>query len=147
MSIMDAKLELSDAQAVTVSTRTASTNFVDLGAASLYIGAGTPLYLNVRVNTTFVGGGESSGALTTHLMDGAHTSGVCSGTTLLSKTIATSLLAAGKWIMRVPIPVEGYMRFLRLRYVNSRATTAYTAGKIDAWVSGATPDTNVGIST
>lgn len=146
MSIMDAKLELSDAQAITKSTRTASTNFIDLGAASLYVGAGTPLYLNVRVNTLFAGGG-ATGSLTTHLMDGAHTSGVCSGTTLLSKTISNSLLTAGKWIMRVAIPVEGYMRFLRLRYVNSQGTTEYTAGKVDAWISGATPETNVGVST
>lgn len=147
MTIMDAKLELSDAQAITVSTQTASANFIDLGAAALYIGVGTPLYLNVRVNTTFVGGGESSSTLSCQLMDGAHTSGVCTGTTLLTKTIATSLLAAGKWIMRVPIPFEGYMRFLRLRYVNSRATTAFTAGKVDSWISGATPDSNVGVST
>ena len=147
MTIMDKPLVLSDAQAITKNTRTASTNFIDLGAASLYIGAGTPLYLNVRVNTTFVGGGESGTALTVHLMDGAHTSGVCSGTTLLSKTITTSLLAKGKSIMRVALPNEGYMRFLRLRYVNSSATTAWTAGAADAWITGATPETNVGATT
>ena len=147
MGIMDAKLEFSDAQTVSADTQTASTNFIDLGAAALYIGVGTPLYLNVRVNTTFVGGGESAGSLTVQLFDGAHTSGVCTGTKLSSKTVATSLLAAGKSICRVPIPFEGYMRFLRLRYVGSRATTAYTAGKVDAWISGATPDSNVGIST
>lgn len=147
MTIMDKKMVLSDAQAITFSTQTASTNFIDLGADSLYIGAGTPLYLNVRVNTTFVGGGESGGSLTVHLMDGAHTSGVCSGTTLLSKTIVTSLLAKGKSIMRVAIPNEGYMRFLRLRYVNSRATTAFTAGAVDSFITGATPETNVGATT
>lgn len=147
MGIMDAKLVLSDAQGLTTCTRTASTNFIDLGAASLYIGVGTPLYLNIRVNTTMVGGGESGTALTCHLMDGAHTSGVCTGSTLISRTVATSLLAAGKWIMRVPLPFEGYMRFLRLRYVNSSEDTAWTAGKVDSWISGATPDSNVGVST
>lgn len=143
MGVMDAKLELSDAQSITDSAN--STNLVDLGAGSLYIGAGTPLYLNVRVNTTLVGGGQSSGSLTVNLMEGANT--ICTGTTLASKTIATSLLAAGKWIMRIPIPFEGYMRYLRVYYNNSRATTSFTAGKIDAWISAATPDSNVGIST
>lgn len=146
MAIMDAKLVLSDNQAITKCTQTASTNFIDLGAASLYIGVGTPLYLNIRVGETFVAGG-ATGDLTIKLMDGASTSGVCTGTTLITKTISNSLLAKGKKFLTQSLPAEGYMRCLRLRYINSNADTEYTAGKFDSWISGATPGSNVGVST
>lgn len=148
MSIMDLKLELSDAQALTVAaTGILSTNYIKLAAAKLAVGDGTPLYVNVRVHTAFTGADTtSSGTLKVHLAEGANSQ--CSDADILTKTMvnasAGTALTAGKWIMRVPIPYGVSKQFLRLRYVNSSADTAFTAGKVDAWISGATPETNVG---
>lgn len=146
MAIMDLKLELSDAQTICFTdtqTGTASTNLLDLGAAKLAIGAGTPLYLNIRVCQADFANDGTTASITFNL----HAStGAAFGITsyVMSRKVIQADLTAGSWIMRVPIPSELERRYLRLRYVNSNVTTGFTAGQVDSWISAAVPETNVG---
>lgn len=146
MAIMDLKLELSDAQTICFSngaTSTASTNTLDLGAADLAIGAGTPLYLSIRVCQVDFTNLSTTATITFNL---EASTGAAFGITsyVMSRKVIETDLTAGAWIMRVPIPYELERRWLRLRYVNSNVTTGFTAGQVDAWVSAAVPETNVG---
>jgi len=131
MAILDKKLELSDAQAIT-SANDRSEGQIDLGAANLQIGAGTPLYLNVRLNTGFT---SSSNTLTIDLYTHTGTMTEATGTKILEvmkATAASSLGTAGTWIFRGIIPYEVLMQFVALRYTISGTLAA---GKIDAWIS------------
>jgi hypothetical protein len=67
VGILDDKLLLSDKQRIcftAATTRTLSTNLIDLGAEDLGIGAGTPLYLSIRTCATFTHGAPLTGGIT-----------------------------------------------------------------------------------
>lgn len=143
MAILDVKLSLSDAQAITATDR--SEGEIDLGSLvgtdgstqiSCPIGAGTPLYLNVRTNTAFT---SSSETITIDLY--THTSSMAvdgtDGTKLLELQAATAVSAspyatAGTWIFRGIIPYESIQRYIALRYTCSDSPEA---GKFDAYIS------------
>lgn len=148
MSIMDLKLELSDDQAITAastaSTWIASTNTIDLGAESLAIGAGTPLYLNIRVGSAAINPTASMTVSTCQFRLSQGASSAATGSTVIETPAIQCLgLTAGKWVLRVAIPQELTNRYLKLLYIKS-ARTKFTSGKVDAWISAATPDTDVG---
>jgi len=132
MAILDQKLSLSDAQAITTTDR--SEGEINLGAANIQIGAGTPLYLNVRTNTGFTSSSETIAIdLYTHTASMSHST----GTKILELKAATAVSAspyatAGTWVFRGIIPYEALMQYMALRYTCS-ATPA--AGKFDAWIS------------
>ena len=132
MAILDKKLELCDAQAITATDR--SEGQIDLGAANLQVGAGTPLYLNIRTNTGFTSSSETIIIdLYTHDASMSETT----GTKILEVKASTAVSAspyatAGTWVFRGIIPYEALMQFVALRFTCS-ATPA--TGKFDAWIS------------
>lgn len=108
---------------------------IDLGTAR-DIGQGNPIYLVVQVDTTATSGGAAtlqiklaSDAQAAIATDGSATEHV------VSPTIAVASLTAGKRILVVAIPYEGnvYERYLGILQVTG--TAAFTAGKIDAFLT------------
>jgi len=150
MSIMDLKLELADNQAMSASnTQLAMTNVLDLGnlaAKNLAIGPGTPLYLNIRIVRAVTGHPTTwDTSCSFKLQEGA--SAVASGSfTGQEFKNPIELLTAGKWIARAPLDYNvASKRYLRLLFSKNGSTAkALTAGSVDAWISAAVPETNVG---
>lgn len=150
MSIMDIKLVLADNQAMSAAnTQLAMTNVLDLGnlaAKDLKIGPGTPLYLNIRMNRA-VSSPSTTQDTSCRFKLQSGLSAVASGSfTGQEFNNPIELLTAGKWIARCPLDYNvTTQRYLRLLFVK-KAETAYAlgGGSVDAWISGATPETNVG---
>lgn len=127
MALFDALFEFSDAQAITTDAQ--STNVLDMQAADLEMGAGEPIWLNVRVGTAFAGGTSLAVSLYAHTA----TTSINSGTQIIATgTIAQASLTANAWIIRVPLPVNfDEERYIGLYYDD---TGAFTAGTVDAWL-------------
>ena len=153
MSIMDAKLVFSDCQtfaSTDLTTQAASTNIIDLGAEDLKIGAGTPLYLNIRCAESFTTNLGTTGYLVFKLDHDTGSTFVDTSPSLIEKKINISdvvtIGSANRWILRQALPAGDIKRYLRLIYVRGLdASTAFTGGiHFDAWISSATPDRDVG---
>lgn len=127
MAILDKQLEFSDAQAVTATA--ASTNVIDLDTAAPNIGSsGTPIYAEVRVNTTCTSGGSAT--IDAVLQDSADNSSFA--TLVAPAQVAVAAATAGVVIMRVPLPAK-HRRYLRINY--TIGTANLTAGKFDAFLT------------
>lgn len=146
MSIMDAKLVLSDKQRICFTaagaTQTLSTNLIDLGAEDLEIGAGTPLYLSVRTCNTWTSGAPLTGSLTIKLKSATGTA-FNDTASILEKTMQNSTLSANQTLLAVSLPPTTN-RYLRLAYVKGATGTGFTNSFVDAWLHGAAPETDVG---
>jgi len=136
--ILDSKLEFSDAQAIclSIATSTDSTNVLDLQVADPNIGAGTPIWLIVRVNTLF------APTLATLLVeprdaDGANSLSLATAI-MFSKTFSGSLdeLEAGDILISMPLPAN-IRRYMKILYTTAGSTL--TAGKLDAFLSLTAP--------
>lgn len=136
MSIKDALLIFSDAQALTATAD--SENIIDLGAGEDAWGTavtapefaqGKPMWLNVVVQTALDSAGEAA-TLTTTLRTGAKTEAITTSA-LTGRTIAEASLVAGYCILSVPLPM-GLSRYLKLIY--TVGTENFTSGAIDAWI-------------
>lgn len=129
--ILDAKLLMSDAQAMahTTAATYASTNVVDTGVASSSIGAGEPIFVHCRVGTLFAGS-----ASTTWSFKLQHSASESTGYTDLLTYSATTYtnLTAGKKIFNQALPVTS-SRYLKMLY--TMAGSATTGGTVDAWLS------------
>jgi hypothetical protein len=128
MAIYDAMFEFSDEQAITADAQ--STNVLDLQSADLNMGAGEPVYLNVRVGPTDFAGGTS---LKVSLYSHTAATSINSGTEIISSgTILQAALTKGAWIMRVALPAD----FDRDRYIGLYYddTGEFTAGSVNAWL-------------
>jgi hypothetical protein len=151
MAIMDKKLELADDQAMTAAnTQLALTNVIDLGnlsnAKDYAIGPGTPLYLNIRINRAVTGHPttwDTSCSFKVQQGDSTVASGSFTGQEFNNPI---ELLTAGKWIARCPLDYNvNTKRYLRLLFSKNGSTAkALTTGSVDAWISPAVPETNVG---
>ena len=134
MAIFDAMWELSDAQDISQAAGTvASTNIIDWTQADLEMGAGEPVWLNVRIAAEV----DSSGDAGTLVVALCHdtVAPIDSSSTVLFQTSALveGSFAAGAWILRMPLPYnvdDG--RIMGLLYTIGGETT--TAGTIDAWI-------------
>ena len=130
MAIFDAMLELADDLVMySDTTDVISTNVIDFQQTDLEMGAGTPLYLNIRVGTT----DWSAVSTVVFKLMGHSTTTITSGTTILATpSITCSTLDAGVWVLRVALPVNVDDN----RYVGLVATCAgtETAGTINAWL-------------
>jgi len=130
MAILDVLFEFSDDQAIT-GTDAQSTDVLDWGSGmeDLEMGAGTPIYLNIRIGTVFAGGTSIAFSLYTHT---AATS-INSGTEIFTTpAIATASLTAGAWILRIPLPVNcDENRYFGLYY---DVTGTMSGGTINAWL-------------
>lgn len=130
MSIMDFLCELSDNQDLEgTAATTQSTHNIDWGAQDLNIGAGEPVYLNIKVSEAFGG----AGTVNFKLMSDSTTT-VTSGTLIYETgTIAYTVLVLGYEVLRMPLPVAvDAEQITALVYVNSGTLSS---GKIDAWLS------------
>lgn len=146
MALFDIMFEFSDAQDIFTGTATkAATNVIDMQASDLEMGAGEPIWLNIRVTTAFAGAGTATFKL---VSDTDATMDASSIESLQTEPFAiTSIDAAGDWVYRGPIPVD----FDRNQYVGLVCTCSgnMTAGAIDAWLdhgSQSSYDTQVSTS-
>lgn len=127
MSMIDKFLQLSAAQAITVTAP--STDVIDAGAtksASIGrdIGSGEPLYLEVSVATAMTG----AGTLTIALQDSADNSSFAD--VLALPAIAVAALTAGKTYY-LPLPA-GMRRYIRANYTITSGP--FTGGTINAQI-------------
>lgn len=116
MSIIDKFLQISNAQAVTVTA--VSTDVIDAGATKAAgigrdLGGGTQLFLEICVSTTFTAGGAATLAIA--LQDSADNSSFADVLSL--PAIAVASLVAG---LRLYIPLPAKMR----RYIRANYTVA-----------------------
>ena len=105
MSMVDARLEFSSAQALTASAD--STNVVDLTQTARQIGAGRPMFVhfNVTVAADFTSADET---YTFGVATGAATS---LGTVLSSRAIVAGTLVAG-YNFTMAVPTTGVLRYI-----------------------------------
>jgi len=125
MSLVDARLELSSAQALTASAD--STNVVDLSQTARQIGAGRPMYVhfNVTVAADFTSSDET---YTFGVATGAATS---LGTVLASRAIVATTLVAG-YNFSIAVPMDGVLRYVGVEYVLAGTSPSVT---VDAYLS------------
>jgi hypothetical protein len=126
--MMDAALVISDAQAITTTAN--GTNILKLSATSgVNKGKGTPLYLHVRVNTTFVATAAGTLSVGVYTADTSATATLCA----LPISLAKGTLVKGYDIINMPLPAAPPLaQFIKCVY--TQGTSVFTAGKIDAWI-------------
>ncbi len=136
MAIFDAMLEFSDDQDIganSASSTEASTNVFNFTQSDLEMGAGEPLWLNIKMGTEAL---LSAGSCTLTVALCRDTDGtIDSSSTVIwqSGAIPKASLGAGEWIMRMPLPYNvDEDAFIGLLY--TIGTTASTAGKVDAFI-------------
>jgi hypothetical protein len=147
MSIMDAKLEFYDAQALAGSTAaTFAGNTIDLGPAKDWngtainpnTGRGNPVYIHARVGTA--GAGESATATLAVFLQHGATNSPASFSNLMNMNLAGSAsmtlnkLTAGKLVYSGAIPVN-CKRYLRVKSTIGGGTI--TGGTLDVWMDAA----------
>lgn len=132
MALFDVLFEFSDAQDIFTSTASKSaTNTIDMQAADLEMGAGEPVWLNIRTSTTFAGAGTASFSLVNDVNATIDGSSVIMLSTALF-AIGSAQLTVGGWALRTPLPND----FDSDRFIGVICTCsgAMTAGAIDAWL-------------
>jgi len=122
--ILDKALQLSDAQAVTVTAP--STNVIDMGVLGDAIDR--ELYLVIRVNTTCTAAGAATVVFDLET-DSAVGFGASPSDLWAITAVAKATLVAGYEVARLRIPA-GADRYIRLNY--TVATGPLTAGAFDA---------------
>lgn len=140
MAILDEKLELCDSTQINCTTDETSIlgDIINLGAADLNIGAGTPLELNILVNTTPTAAATTTLALYTHA-----TSAVASGSAIMTFQSINSSHTAGTYIFRGRLPTS-IDRSKYIGLVATGSTTVDAVGCLDAWINLAS-DTDFGL--
>jgi len=136
MAIFDALFELSDDQDIganSASSTEASTHVINFTQSDLEMGAGEPLWLNVRMGTEAL---LSTGAATLTVALCRDTDGtVDSSSTVIYQTgaIAKATLVAGYPILRMPLPYNvDEDAYVGLLY--TIGAHASTAGTVDAFI-------------
>jgi len=122
MALMDAKLELSDAQTLALGAGDHdSEDELDFTDPTQKPGIGTALYLNVVVNTKFVGAAATLAVKVADTADSVF---------YQTPAIAVGTLVAGYRIIGMSIPHDT-LQTLKVTYT---ITGTFTEGKVDAWV-------------
>ncbi len=127
---LDGQLEFSSAQAINgvTTTATASTNLIDLKAANLQIGKGTPLVIRVYYTVTAAGAGAT--VVVTLEQDTLAAFG--SATTIGTIGTFAALAAAGTGFDYL-IPISAVSeQFIRLMYTVAGGTLTVDTGLPDA---------------
>jgi hypothetical protein len=132
MAILDDKLVLCDAQDVptAVGGSANSENYIDLGDATQMPGRGTPLFLNVVVNTAIAGtaGASKLQVALQHSADGSS----WASKVVFAAQLVDALATPGVKIAAISLPQEDMERYINLALYTE---TGLTSGKIDAWIS------------
>lgn len=129
-------LIFSNAQAITTSSTTNSTNTIDLEFAAPNVGGGTPLWLICRVNTLFVEIVSGSETFDVQLQNSA-----TSGGTYVR--IAGGYLFSGRELLKgldlltIPLPVD-CLRYLKVVYTTTTGS-GWTAGNVDSFIALTAP--------
>ncbi len=138
MAIFDAMFEfLDDGQLIGTSTtdyNATTANELDWTIANLEMGAGEPVWLNIKVGTTAYSPTTAADTVDFKLFADDTSEGHDSDSTIVLASGAreTSTLTAGAWVLRVPLPVDvDTERYLQIGATFNEATTA---GTIDAWL-------------
>lgn len=131
--MIDDDLFLSDAQAVTATGTTASTNYVDLQAAASNLDV--DLELAVAVDTAVTSTGS---ATVTFILQTSSTTGFSGASTMATTgAIGKATLVAGYEALRLRLPVKGnsstLLRYARVAY--TVGTAALSAGNFNAWLA------------
>jgi len=143
MAVLDAKLEMSDAQALDSlddSPVISSTNVIDFGthkntwgtAITPDIGEGGAMQWNLKINEVFVG---ASAVVTAELITGtAVASGaITSGATTIASVTIPALSAVGtSWTRYVPPGTVS--RYVYTKYTGTNGS-ALTTGDVDSYLS------------
>jgi hypothetical protein len=136
--MFDAMFEFSDNQDISQAQGSvASTNTLDWQAADLEMGAGEPIWLNVRIGTAFaeVEGATNGASTLVVALCNDSVDPIDGSSTVLYQTRALpeTALTARAWVLRMPLPVDvDSDRILGLYYTIGGATSA--VGTIDAWL-------------
>jgi hypothetical protein len=131
MAIFDVLFEFCDNDSVfSTDSAVQSEDILDWGSGmtDLEMGAGSPMWLNIRVSTAFSGGTSAAFAL---VSDSDTT--ITNGTVLYTTpAIAVADLTVGTWVIRMPLPYD----VDKERYTGIVVTCvgAVSAGAIDAWL-------------
>ena len=129
MTILDATLEFSDAQAETTQAAHDSDNVLNMNIADANLGAGTPKWVVAEVSTLFESGGAAT--LACELQDSATVGGTY--TTLAGGQVhVLATLVKGFKLLVIPLPAE-HLQFVKLIY--TIASADMTAGAINAYIT------------
>ncbi len=133
--ILDERTEFADATALNTGAAGDYVigDVVDLGAAGRDIGNGEELELVVQVDTTATSGGSATLAISLATDDNSSLSSPTKIVT--SPAVAVASLTAGTTVFRVRVPAGTYERYLGI--VQTTGTAAFTAGKINAFLTPA----------
>lgn len=136
MALFDVILEFSDNQDMSDSATTyAATDVLDWVDSDLEMGAGEPLWLNVRVGTA-IASGAGTATFAVALVRETNTDIDSSSVVIWSsRTIeeSDSDLTAGTWLVRMPLPYNvDEDRYTGILYTIGNQTTS--TGTIDAWI-------------
>lgn len=136
MALFDVMFEFSDNQDMSDSATTyAATDVVDWVDSDLEMGAGEPLWLNIRVGTAITSANGDS-QFTVSLVRETNTDIDSSSTVIWTSRVmeeSDSDLTAGSWIKRMSLPVNvDEDRYLGILYTIGTRTT--TTGTVDAWI-------------
>lgn len=140
MAIFDAMFEFMDDAEMTGASATLYKGAgvfkeLDCGAADLELGAGEPLWLNIRVGTTAYSSGTTDTDTVTFQLyaDSASDSHDSDSTMVFQAPARTcAVLTAGAWVVRQPLPYN----IDEERYIALGATFSdnVSAGTVDAWI-------------
>ena len=138
MAIFDVMAEFSDEQDISQAAGTvASTDILDWTLSDLEMGAGEPLWLNVRMGTEPLASATTNATLEVALcydtVAPIDSSSTVIWTTPTGVPIPEADLTAGAWILRMPLPYNvDEERITGLLYTIGTATT--TTGTVNAWI-------------
>jgi len=134
MAIFDVMYQLMDNKAVTASA--ASEDILDLVVEDVNLGAGTPLFLNVKVGDEDFDSGADDGTLTIAFC--YDTVAPIDGSSIVefqTAAIAEATMTAGTWLVRQSLPINLDPESIVGLYFTVAGSGNFTAGKIDAWIS------------
>ena len=98
------------------------------------MGAGEPVYLNVRIGTVAFDSSADDGTLTVALV--TDDTAVDGSSTVIYQTVAhlEAAMVPGAWLLRMALPVNvDQERFIGILYTVA-GSGDFTAGKIDTWI-------------
>lgn len=138
MAIYDALFEFLDDATIVSATGTtigATCKTINMGASDLEMGAGEPIWLNIRIGTTVYSG---TGNVRISLVadtgaQGQDSSSTIVMTTGLKNVAAAPFITAGAWVLRMPLPVDvDPEQYLGILFEGIAACGS--VGKLDAWL-------------
>ena len=139
------KMEFADAQAITASTATDSTNVLDFEVASTKsdIGVGTPMWLVCRINTTFTDSSAASQAQVTLQHSAASASAFVQAAQ--GHLYSVGDLIKGQDMLTQALPAD-LKQHLKVVWTPT-SSSGYNAGKIDAYLTTNAPLNQAGPGT